>query len=226
MLFQESAFWYPGLFSPFTERLIRRCRRVYVGIWARFAARLWGEPAVAVPESLGPGSLGVAHDAEPVVVGVEADDPVVPHPESLSGAREVRVLGREAQEPGVGMDCLLPKGGSAAEGAGPVVDPPVYPDADPVGCAGSKRGALALPVAHRFEAVLVLDHPDELLGLYPEGYVTPLLFWRRACWTPSVQLLTSILGGCSSWFMPGSTTQLPGLQDVVPLWTGPRCSVL
>ena len=56
------------------------------------------EPAVPGPEALPLGRLGLPHDAEPVVVGVEGHDPVVPHPESLSGAREVQVLGREAQE--------------------------------------------------------------------------------------------------------------------------------
>ena len=72
-----------------------------------------GEPAVPGPEGLGLRRLGVAHDAEPVIVGVEADDAVIPDPELLSGAMEVDVLGRQAQESGIGMDGFLPLDGPA-----------------------------------------------------------------------------------------------------------------
>ena len=78
-----------------------------------------GEPAVAGPEGLRPGGLGVPHDAEPIAEGLEGDYPVVPDPEPLPAAREVDVLGREPEHPGAGVDRLLPLYGPAAEGAGP-----------------------------------------------------------------------------------------------------------
>ena len=53
-----------------------------------------GEPAVAGPEGLGLGGLGIPHDAEPVVVGVKAHDAVIADPELLPGAGVVQVLGR------------------------------------------------------------------------------------------------------------------------------------
>ena len=55
-----------------------------------------GEPAVPGPEGLGLRALDIPHDAEPVVVGVEADDTVVPYPEFLLAAGEVDVLGGQA----------------------------------------------------------------------------------------------------------------------------------
>ena len=56
------------------------------------------EPAVARDERLGPGRLGLPHDAEAVLVGVETHDPVLPHPELLPASCKVQVLGREDQE--------------------------------------------------------------------------------------------------------------------------------
>ena len=50
-----------------------------------------GEPAVPSPEGLGLGGLGVAYNAEPIVVGVEADDAVIPDPELLPAAGVVEV---------------------------------------------------------------------------------------------------------------------------------------
>ena len=49
-----------------------------------------GGPAVAGSERLGPGGLSVRHDAEPVIVGLEGHNPVVPDPELFPGAGEVR----------------------------------------------------------------------------------------------------------------------------------------
>ena len=54
-----------------------------------------GAPAVAGPEGLGLGGLGVPHDAGPIAEGLERDYLVVPDPERLPAAREVDVLGRE-----------------------------------------------------------------------------------------------------------------------------------
>ena len=45
-----------------------------------------GEPPVPGSEGLGLRALGVPHDAEPIVVGVEADDAVMPDPELLPAA--------------------------------------------------------------------------------------------------------------------------------------------
>ena len=70
------------------------------------------------PVGLGLRRLRVAHDAEPVAEGLEGDYLVVPHPEPLPAAREVDVLGSEAQHPGVSVDRFLPLYGSAPEGAG------------------------------------------------------------------------------------------------------------
>ena len=72
-----------------------------------------GEPAVSGPEGLGLRRLGVPHDAQTVRVGLEAHDLVVPDPELLPRPGEVQVLGREAQQAGVGVDRLLPLYGSA-----------------------------------------------------------------------------------------------------------------
>ena len=74
-----------------------------------------GEPAVPSPEGLGPGGLGIAHDAEPVGKGLEAHDAVVADPEPFPAAGKVEVFGREAQEPGIGVDCLHPLDGAAPE---------------------------------------------------------------------------------------------------------------
>ena len=52
------------------------------------------EPSVAGDEGLWLGGLGLPHDAEPVLVGLEGHDPVVTDPELLPAAREVDVLGR------------------------------------------------------------------------------------------------------------------------------------
>ena len=54
-----------------------------------------GEPAVAGPEGLGLGGLGVPHDAGPIAEGLEGDYLVVPDPERLPAACKVDVLGRE-----------------------------------------------------------------------------------------------------------------------------------
>ena len=54
-----------------------------------------GEPAVAGSERLGPGGLGVPHDAEPIAEGLEGGYFVVPDPEPLPAPGEVDVLGRE-----------------------------------------------------------------------------------------------------------------------------------
>ena len=80
---------------------------------AQVHGQVVGEPAVAGPEGLGLGGLGVAHDAEPIVVGVERHDAVIADPELLPGAGVVQVLGSEAQQPGVGMDGLFPFNGAA-----------------------------------------------------------------------------------------------------------------
>ena len=72
-----------------------------------------GEPAVSCPEGLGLRPLGIPHDAEPIVEGVEAHDAVIPDPELLPAVGEAEVLGGESQEAGVGVDGLLPKGGAA-----------------------------------------------------------------------------------------------------------------
>ena len=56
------------------------------------------EQGSAGPEGLGLGGLGVPHDVEPIVEGLEGDYLVVPHPEPLPPSGEVDVLGREAQE--------------------------------------------------------------------------------------------------------------------------------
>ena len=83
-------------------------------IWARFAARLQADQPPLVRKAWGWGSrLGVPHSAEPVLVGVEAHDAVIPHPELLPASCEVDVFGREAQEAGVSVDGLLPQGGLA-----------------------------------------------------------------------------------------------------------------
>ena len=50
------------------------------------------------------------------LVGLEGNDAVVAHSEFPPASREVDVLGREAQEAGVGVDGLLPKDGPAPEG--------------------------------------------------------------------------------------------------------------
>ena len=55
-----------------------------------------GEPAVPGPEGLGLRRLGIAHDAEPIVVGVEGYYAVIPDPELLLPAGVVEVLGGEA----------------------------------------------------------------------------------------------------------------------------------
>ena len=47
-----------------------RCCAVVLHL-AQVHRQVVGEPAVAGPESLGPGGLGIPHYAEPVVVGVE-----------------------------------------------------------------------------------------------------------------------------------------------------------
>ena len=48
--------------------------------------------------------LGVLHDGEPVLIGIEGHDAVVPDPETAPPAVEVDVLGGETQHPGVGVD--------------------------------------------------------------------------------------------------------------------------
>ena len=80
-----------------------------------------GEPAVAGPEGLGLDGLGVPHDPEPVIVGVECHYPVVPDLGPLPVVGEVEVPGGESQHPGVGVYRLLPLYGPAPEGARLVV---------------------------------------------------------------------------------------------------------
>ena len=81
-------------------------------------------------------------------------------PEFLPAAGVVQVLGGEAQESGIGMEGLIPKGGSAAEGAGPVVDSAGDPDAQSMG------GATALPAHDSLQVVDVLEDPYKLLRLH------------------------------------------------------------
>ena len=104
--------------------------------------------------------LGVPHDAEPIVEGVEADDAVIPDPEFLPVAGEVDVLGGEAQESGIGMDGFLPLDGAAPEGAGPVVDSAGDPDAQAMGAA------LAFPPHDGLQVVHLLEDPDQGFRLH------------------------------------------------------------
>ena len=98
-----------------------------------------GEPAVAGPEGLALGGLGVRLDPGPVFVGVEGDYPIIADPEPFAAPGEVDMLGGEAKRPGAGVDSLLPLYGPAPEGAGPVVETPGYSDADAVGGARRSR---------------------------------------------------------------------------------------
>ena len=123
-------------------------------------AQVVGGPAVPCWEGLGFGGLGVPHDAGPIIVGLEGHDPIVPHPEPLPPPGKVDGLGREAQHPGVGVDCLLPLYGSAAEGAGRVLETPGDPDAEAAGRAAT------LPPDHGLQVVNSLDYPDELFRLH------------------------------------------------------------
>ena len=45
------------------------------------------------------GGLGIAHRAEPIVVGVEAHDAVIANPELLTATGELDVLGRQSSIP-------------------------------------------------------------------------------------------------------------------------------
>ena len=76
-----------------------------------------GEPAVADPEGLGLRCLGIPHDAEPIVVGVEGHDAAVAPTELLPAADEVDGLGCQAQGSGVGMYRFLPLYGLALASA-------------------------------------------------------------------------------------------------------------
>ena len=69
------------------------------------------EPSVPGPEHLGLRGLGFPHHPEPIVVGVKGHGAVVADPELLPASSEEDVLGREAQEAGVGVDGLLPSMG-------------------------------------------------------------------------------------------------------------------
>ena len=55
--------------------------------WVQVGSQVVGEPAVSRPEGLGLGRLGVLHDAEPVIVGVETHNPVVSDPELPAAQR-------------------------------------------------------------------------------------------------------------------------------------------
>ena len=114
-------------------------------------SRLVGEPAVPIPEGLGLGALGVPHNPEPIVVGVEANDAVIPDTELLPAAGVVEVLGGEAQESRIGMDGFLPLDGAAPEGAGAVVHAPGHPDADAVGYASALRAHHGLQIIHALD---------------------------------------------------------------------------
>ena len=89
--------------------------------WSGSIGQVVGEPAVAGPEGLGLRGLGVPHDAQDVRVGLEAHDLVEPDPELLPRPGEVQVLGREAQQAGVGVYRLLPFYGPAPELARAVI---------------------------------------------------------------------------------------------------------
>ena len=91
------------------------------------------EPADPGAEALGFGRLGVPHDAQAVLVGIEAHDLVIAHPELLPASREVQVLGGEAQDAGIGLHGLLPLDSPAAELAGAVIESLRHPDADSLG---------------------------------------------------------------------------------------------
>ena len=116
--------WAPACFSS-----LLFCRGSTFGSGSRPAAR---EPAVAGSEGLGLRRLGVAHDAEAIIEGVEAHDAVVAYPEFLPAANVVQVVGGEAQESGIGVDGLIPQGGPAVEGAEPVVEPAGNADASAI----------------------------------------------------------------------------------------------
>ena len=79
------------------------------------------------------------------------------------------MLGREAQEAGVGVDRLLPEGGAAAELAGAVIEAPGHADADAVGDVP----ALPAPVAEPISSIIQVRSrqyrgPQTELGSAPQ----------------------------------------------------------
>ena len=115
-----------------------------------------GEPAVADPEGLGPGRLRVPHDPEPVVVGLEGHDAVVPDPELFFGCPRSRTcLVVRPSRPVSAFHRLLSLDGPAPEGRGAVVEALGYPDAHSVG------GTSVLPAGDRLQVVDGVDDPDE-----------------------------------------------------------------